>query len=538
MINHIRLPILLFFLSLFGFGLTILSDYGFATDEPINRENGGVTLRYVLSLIENISGHQITWSRAQLSEFHNDLLTYKDRDYGVAFDLPAMLLERILDINTSRDQYLLRHGLTHLVFVGSLYAFYLIIKDRFDDQKLAFIGVAFMMCSPRIYGESFYNYKDIVFMSLFLIALLFSLRFLKHPSIKYSLLAALFTALAINVRIIAVILPIIVIASSTILSFKKDQSIKYLFVSLLFYFICVMILVFCMWPWLWTDPLGHFVEALRNMAKFRWINWVLYRGHYYPSTDLPWHYLPVWIWITTPVLYLVLGSAGGVTIFLSTLKKGYWSHFSITKITDLIFISILIVPISAAIALRSTLYDGWRQFYFVYPALIYIAVFGYATLQRKCRFSRLLGSVFVTMVLILVGLTGTWMVRNHPFQNVYFNFLAGSKWAENFEGDYWGLSNTSGLLFIANFDSKEKIYIFGLANPSFPQALLMLPETERRRFTVVNSKEDADYVLTNFRLFNNTTDTDMLASISEKFRRIYKVEIDNNIIFAVYKTAH
>ena len=32
------------------------------------------------------------------------------------------------------------------------------------------------------------------------------------------------------------------------------------------------------------------------------------------------------------------------------------------------------------------------------------------------------------------------MIRDHPYQNVYFNLLAGSDKRHRFELDYWGLS--------------------------------------------------------------------------------------------------
>jgi hypothetical protein len=67
MANYSRLLISLFFLCLYGFGLIIFRDYGFATDEHINRENGGVSLRYIISVIENISGIQIEWGNIQLA---------------------------------------------------------------------------------------------------------------------------------------------------------------------------------------------------------------------------------------------------------------------------------------------------------------------------------------------------------------------------------------------------------------------------------------------------------------------------------------
>ena len=47
------------------------------------------------------------------------------------------------------------------------------------------------------------------------------------------------------------------------------------------------------------------------------------------------------------------------------------------------------------------------------------------------------------------------MIKNHPFQFVYFNKFAGKNVASNFELDYWGTSNKSVLKYIINNDSKK-----------------------------------------------------------------------------------
>jgi hypothetical protein len=43
---------------------------------------------------------------------------------------------------------------------------------------------------------------------------------------------------------------------------------------------------------------------------------------------------------------------------------------------DLIILGLFIIPIVTVITLDSELYDGWRQLYFIYTAIILIAVRG------------------------------------------------------------------------------------------------------------------------------------------------------------------
>ena len=49
------------------------------------------------------------------------------------------------------------------------------------------------------------------------------------------------------------------------------------------------------------------------------------------------------------------------------------------------------------------------------------------------------------------------MIKDHPHQNVYFNFLAGKNIQTKFELDYWGLSNKQALEYILKNDSKNII---------------------------------------------------------------------------------
>jgi hypothetical protein len=529
-----RIAVPLFFLGLIALGLFIFKDYGFALDEHVNRENGAVSLRYILSVIEHLIGIDIQWAKSALFGFHSDLGTYRDRDYGVAFDLPAMLIERIFRIDSSRNQFLLRHLLTYCVFILGLRSFYLIIKERFSDWRIGILAATFMICSPRIFAESFYNNKDVVFMSLFITALYYSWRLIILPTLKNSIFPSLFSALAIDVRIIGVIIPITILIATTLIVLRNEtRQMRQLgvFVS---YLLLTAAFTVLFWPWLWTSPLAHFAEAVSNMVNFRWINWVLYRGHYYPSNSLPWHYLPVWIVITTPVLYLLLTACGTIAILKSALRNRFRLWNTPHELQDLMFLSILVTPIAAAVLLKSTIYDGWRQFYFVYPALIYVAVRGVVPLRRRCDAVFLKNSLVVLVSVSLVS-TVSFMISNHPYQNVYFNRLAGSAWAGQYEADYWGLSNTKGLEFIANTDRRAAIGIYNIGITSIPQAFALLPEATKAVFEVTDSLAEANYAVTNFRFANSSVNKKIYEEIAREYKLVYSRQVDGQAIVAIFK---
>ena len=55
------------------------------------------------------------------------------------------------------------------------------------------------------------------------------------------------------------------------------------------------------------------------------------------------------------------------------------------------------------------------------------------------------------------------MYKNHPFQMVYFNSIAGKNLQDKFEHDYWGLSNKNAIKYILKKDTREVIKIFGIS---------------------------------------------------------------------------
>ena len=71
-------------------------------------------------------------------------------------------------------------------------------------------------------------------------------------------------------------------------------------------------------------------------------------------------------------------------------------------------------------------------------------------------------------VLLLIGvLEPVWfMVRYHPYENVYFNILAGNgaTLRQRFEMDYWGFSYKQGIDFILANDPGKNIRIY-VADP-------------------------------------------------------------------------
>ena len=106
-----------------------------------------------------------------------------------------------------------------------------------------------------------------------------------------------------------------------------------------------------------------------------------------------------------------------------------------------------ILPIFMIIFLNSTLYTGWRHLYFIFPSIIYSIAVGIKYIYDKNIFKPYLKVISLIIFLSLTINTYN-LVKLHPYQNIYFNFLFEKKANSLFEIDYWGLGNVEALSFI------------------------------------------------------------------------------------------
>ena len=122
--DRYRRPVVLsFFLGVLLLGIFIHRDYGVSADERISRINAAVTAKYLLTLFAPAKAADTSLSRTP------DLHTWKDRDYGVGFEMPVFFLEKALHLKDIRDIHYLHHLCIFLVFWLSLIFFYFLVKE-------------------------------------------------------------------------------------------------------------------------------------------------------------------------------------------------------------------------------------------------------------------------------------------------------------------------------------------------------------------------------------------------------------------------
>jgi hypothetical protein len=165
----------------------------------------------------------------------------------------------------------------------------------------------------------------------------------------------------------------------------------------------------------------------------------------------------------------------------------------------------LSIPITAIYVFHSVLYDGWRQMFFIYPAIVLISLRGLQAFYKwVMHFNKYSNSLRIAAcILLLVGLAEPiwFMVRYHPYENVYFNVFSGdpSTLRQRFDLDYWGLSYKQAIDFILANDPSQNIKIAVADMPGIIYIDEGLTAEQQSRLNPVSDIGDAKYFVSDFR---------------------------------------
>ncbi len=195
------------------------------------------------------------------------------------------------------------------------------------------------------------------------------------------------------------------------------------------YALIAIMAMYLTWPYLWPNPIGHFFETVQVMVRHPWPGSVLFNGATYQANDLPASYVPTFLAIqfTEPVYVLVM--VGLMVAVYRSIKRR-------TESRELIALTLVwfVLPLVTFIVLRPTLYDNFRQSFFIVPPIFFMTGLAFDLVQKPM----LQGTLIV--LVIVPGLIAS--VRLHPYEYVYYNqFVGGVAGAvDRFELDYWGTS--------------------------------------------------------------------------------------------------
>ncbi len=502
-LSHSKNLIILFFVGLTIVGYILHTDYGISLDEESTRFHGVVSLNYILDFLFPNQKFEF-----QMNESIPKLAQYEHRGYGVFFEiLVVSITEIILEMKNFSEIFYARHLANHLMFVISLICFYFLVLNIFKSKLYAFFGSAILYTSPRIFAQSFYNDKDLVFLSFFIFLIFFSIKFIKKPSYYNAFFLALFSAMACNIRIIGIYI-IFLVAFFLIIQMLMEnkfylKKINILIVLIFFNFTFLYLL----WPFLWEAPFDNIIYAIKTFTKYPWNANVFYLGDFYKSEFLPWHYFFIFFLATTPLLLSAIIICGIFQIVFRFIKrfinidknnsyKDIWRGKN-EKIFLFILVTI-IIPIFLILFLNSRIFNGWRHLYFLFPCLILIGI--YFVDRIALIYFRKKKTIIAIFILGIICINNCYnLIKLHPYQYSYFNLIFEKNANELFEIDYWGLSNKDALEnIVKNNLEKDKIIIGVGSWTMLDLSKKMLPYELRNKIIIAGRDyQNADFIFSN-----------------------------------------
>ena len=536
--------IVLLFVIFFLIGSITFKDYGISVDEEFHRSVGFYWLNHLLSFtpfeelnnsvnvkLEQIKG--FTLPEAKTNSF-----------YGVIFDLPIAFFEVIFKIKDPQKYFYLRHLLTFILFFISSIFFYKLLLNRFANYYVSLIGTLFFVLSPRIYGSSFFNNKDVVFLSLVTIALFYCFKALEKINYKNLLIFSFFAALCTSSRIVGIFLPIsfIVFFFLALLSDKKNTvNLGYIiFFAIAYYFFLIIF-----WPFLWESPLENLALSFKYFSYMKgWNVKVFFNGEFIHSNFMQYNYILIWILITTPILYTIFFLIGYFQIFKRFFIKfiniktnvPYYDLWRGTKEKKDLFVFFNITTIILYwITLNKLHYNGWRHLYFLNIFFIYIATYAFYQinifLKSRIKKRALLGLVSFFFILVTYK-----MIAYHPYQNLYFNTFFSKSPHEKYEVDYWGLSGKKFLEDILILEKDKKPIKIGVASfLPLERSIKLLDKEDRKKIKIVGQEyQNADYLYSNFMSEVDKSSNDKY-KIPNNFSKIDELIVNDTIVYQVFK---
>ena len=477
-------------------GVALVDDYGVGLDELPQRRIAIVNAEYIAT--GNI----------------DDLYLRDDRYYGIVFEMPLLLAERALKMRDSRHINLMRHLLAHLCFIAGGFACGLLTYRMFGSRWIALLVMLMFLLHPRLYGQSFFNTKDVPFAAMLVIALYLAHRAFRRDAIGAFLLCGVGVGLAISLRPFALMLPPMILAMRALDLWQAGRGERNrILASVGIFAAATLATAYITHPYYWENPL-RFIEIIGVVAQHPTIRENLFMGEIYLSDAVPWNYTPVWFAITAPPLTLLLGAIGcaavcwqGAVRPLATLRDRE-IRFSV------LLLGCVALPVAVVIILQSNINNGWRQMYFLWGPFCLLAAVGLRNLAgggvpgERGIAARLPdwvrgGARRRTLAYGAAGFglitTLTAMAALHPYEYLYFNALTDAETPDalgaRYDMDYWEMAQRQSLEYLLARYPDGALRVW----PE-KQSARILPQSDRERVISLTNPHAADfYLLSNAR---------------------------------------
>ena len=347
---------LIIFLALTSIGISQFRSYGISYDEPAMRMHGIANAKYIAEVLAPALSNKLASNPLYESVPGFGEVDPNGRTHPVFFELGLVFLEYQFGLTDDKKKlWEFRHLATFIFCSLGLVVFFGFLYWRFRKLYLAYLGVFMVIFSPRIFADMFYNNKDAIFMTTYLVAGVLSIFYV----IKRERYLLIFSAVAIGVSAATRqvgIFPAILVWISIIFPLENIRllnRVKKLFLHASLTLSAVVLFQ----PYYWGDPFPRLFESLVRASSFPYDGCTLTLGTCLDNSSLPWFYIPLWMSVTIPLLLLIIFVFGICRLqfnFLVRIRNHIQMDNEI-KI-DFLVLSLVISPLLIAVISTTTLY--------------------------------------------------------------------------------------------------------------------------------------------------------------------------------------
>lgn len=494
------------------FGLLVLlavltlPDYGMTWDEQFRFEGGDAKLEYYRA-----------WFAGEARPVMTD-------NYPGLFDLPLAWVHELYPNFGTRSEkghvYSLMFGLLGLLAAWRTTA-------RIGGERAGFWALMLLATFPRYYGHMFFNPKDIPLAATYMAAvwaLVALFQKMPEPPWRAVLWVGLAAGFAMSVRIAGFLILVyfgvfvgVYLMVHYLACFRRSGwdrammrgagrdvlrwGIRGAFAGLI-----ALVPLYLFWPALHGKAAAQFAGTAERIQNFGWSGMVLMQGKFFEAADLPFYYIPYWLFRAMPELHLILL---GVAMFVSLrllrrwLRAGEWPPAE-RWLPAVVLVFSGAFPLAYLYLTDPVLYDGIRHFLFALPPLICFAALGLESVLRGSRRCGMIQAGVGAGVLVLVF----QMVALHPYQYIYFNHLAGGLPGAYMrdDTDYWGASHKAAAGWLTSYvdeidPSGERVFRVHQRYSRWMLGAHLDPD----RFELTPAREGADFFVSSTRFNLHTS---------------------------------
>jgi hypothetical protein len=474
-LKHYPLLIIVFLWILFT--LFTYKDYGITADEELEYNLGKNMMNYFIDK-RTYENNELLMNKPYLKYYYH---------------LYPMVLT-ILNVNNYYEWYHLMNMLfTLFIIIVSYVVFYIEYKNKY----LATVIPVLILITPQFLGHIPANTKDTPFAIMYFISIL-SLYILNKNSIKINkiykiLILGILFGFTQSLRIIGYSLYILYIINildsfidkykihikniNTKLNTKELQTlIKNIVIEMLGIIFVAHLLMWLTYPYIRENIINVFNLFSLSKNFTPWDRTIIYMGEILNRNQRPWHYLFIYIGITTPLFLLI-------THILSI------RYLSKDKLLRLLVITILLNYL-AYLIMNPIIYNGLRHFLYILPL---IASTSGIYIIHTIKFSpktAYLYAIFILMIVFQIFII-------HPYQYIYFNSITKYfiKTENMFETDYWGTSYREATKYLLKHLKQNKIVMPKVYSCNVDYAVRYYSEY---KFDIVNTRSKADFIICDY----------------------------------------